>query len=99
MGLLFEWDLGKARANLEKHGVSFEEAQTAFADPLGLIYDDPRHSEGESREMLIGQSAMGRLLLVCFTEVPEVVVRIISSREPTRHERRGYEEGRQRGHR
>jgi hypothetical protein len=96
MSLWFEWDPGKASANLEEHGVSFEEAETAFADPLGLIYDDSLHSEGERREILIGQSAMGRLLLVCFTEAPEGFVRIISSREPTRHERRGYEEGRHR---
>ena len=97
MGLWFEWDPGKARANLEKHGVSFEEAESAFADPLGLNYDDPLHSEGERREILIGQSTTGRLLLICFTEVPDGVVRIISSREPTKHERRGYEEGSHRG--
>jgi len=97
MALWFEWNPGKGRANLEKHGVSFEEAETAFADPLGLIYDDPLHSRGERREILIGQSAIGRLLLVCFMEPSEGVVRIISSREPTKHERRGYEEGRDRG--
>lgn len=93
MGLWFDWDTAKARANLAKHGVSFEEAETVFADPLGLIYEDLLHSDPELREILIGRSAMGRLLLVCFTETSEEAVRIISSREPTTHERRGYEEG------
>ncbi len=97
MSIWFEWDPGKALANFDKHGVSFEEAETVFADPLGLIYDDPFHSEGEHREILIGQSATGRLLLVCFVETSDETVRIISSREPTNHERRGYEEGHGRG--
>lgn len=97
MALWFEWDPLKEGTNLERHGISFEEAETAFADPLGVIYDDPFHSPSERREILIGHSARGRLLLVCFVEASEGIVRIISSREPTKHERRGYEEGRDRG--
>lgn len=96
MNLRFDWDPFKAEANVAKHGVSFGEAETAFADPLGLIYPDPLHSETEGREILIARSAAGRLLLVCFTATSETSVRIISSREPTKNERRGYEEGRPR---
>ena len=68
MSYWFEWDAAKAEANLTKHGVSFEEAETVFADPLGWIYPDPLHSRSEFREILIGSSALGRLLLVCFAE-------------------------------
>ncbi len=53
-GIQFEWDPAKASANLRKHGISFEEAQTAFFDDLALIIDDPGHSEGEARFVLLG---------------------------------------------
>ena len=92
--LWFSWDGRKAQANLAKHGVSFEEAETAFADPLGWIYPDPLHSADERREVLIAESSRGRVLLVCFREAPGGSVRIISSREPTKNERRKYEAGR-----
>lgn len=91
MRLPFEWDASKAKANLAKHGVSLEEAATAFADPLARIHDDPDHSGTEGREILIGQSAARRLLLVCFTERAGAV-RIISARTTDRDERRRYEE-------
>jgi uncharacterized protein len=91
MSLRFDWDLKKARKNLAKHGVSFEEAESVFADPLAWIYPDPLHSEEEHREILIGQSTAGRLLLVCFAEL-EDTVRMISTREPTTNERHKYEE-------
>lgn len=91
MKVHFLWHPAKARANFIKHGVSFQEAETAFADPLAWIYPDPLHSEEELREILIGQSAAGRVLLVCFTE-RENSVRIYSAREPTQNERRKYEE-------
>jgi len=93
-GLWFEWDPRKAILNVEKHGVSFEEAETAFADPLGRIFPDPLHSEEEIREILIAESSRGRLLLVCFAELMENRIRIISSREPTTHERQRYEQAR-----
>lgn len=99
MSLKIEWDEAKARSNQLKHGVSFEEAETVFADPLGWIYADPLHSEYERREILIGESSRHRLLLVCFTELSEGNVRIFSSRVPTTHERRKYEAERgSRGH-
>ena len=87
----FEWDDAKAAANVTKHGVSFEEAETVFADPLAGIAPDPDHSAGELREIAAGFSADGRLLLVSFTERLGVI-RIISARELTPLERRLYEE-------
>jgi uncharacterized DUF497 family protein len=87
----FSWDPAKAKANLSKHGVTFDEAATVFLDPLARIHDDPEHSIGEVREIIIGHSAAARLLLVCFTERGEVV-RIINARPPDRDERRDYEE-------
>ena len=64
----FEWDPDKAEANFAKHGVTFEEAATVFYDDHAGIDDDPDHSIGEHRELICGQSAEGRLLLVSFTE-------------------------------
>ena len=90
MVLRFEWDPKKAAANLEKHKVSFEEATTVFGDPLGRITDDPRHSVGERRFVLLGRSDQQRFLAVMFTEQREVV-RIISARYATGVERREYE--------
>ena len=87
----FEWDAAKATANVTKHGVSFEEAATAFQDPLARIHADPDHSASERREILVGHSAHGRLLLVAFTE-RQGRLRLISAREVTRRESRDYEE-------
>jgi hypothetical protein len=86
----FEWDSAKAASNLEKHGVDFEEAQTVFDDPLAAIFDDEEHSAEEAREIIIGHSVHGRLVLVCFIERPSVI-RIISARPATRRERQDYE--------
>jgi uncharacterized DUF497 family protein len=91
----FEWDPVKAAANVAKHGVSFEEAATAFQDPLARIHADPHHSASESREILIGHSAQGRLILVAFTDRQQGRLRLISAREVTRRERRDYEESQQ----
>lgn len=88
----FEWDEGKAEANLEKHGISFEEARTVFDDPLYVDFYDPDHSYDEHRYIIIGQSKQGRLLLVSYTERGSVL-RLISSREVTPAERKAYEEG------
>ena len=90
----FEWDPVKATANFAKHGVSFEEAATAFQDVLARIHADPDHSASESREILIGHSAQGRLILVAFTD-RQGRLRLISAREVTRRERRDYEESQQ----
>jgi uncharacterized DUF497 family protein len=87
----FEWDDAKAASNLAKHGVSFEEALTVFADPLAVIFDDEEHSYGELREIIIGHSDQSRLVLACFTE-RSGRVRIISARPVTRREREDYEE-------
>ncbi len=87
----FEWDEQKARANLDKHGVSFEEAATVFADPLYVDFYDPDHSAEEQRYIIIGASQQGRVLMVSYTERGEMV-RLISSREVTSTERKAYEE-------
>jgi uncharacterized protein len=87
----FEWDDAKAASNELKHGVSFAEAATAFADPLAAIFPDEDHSNGETREILVGYSERGRLLLVSFTERPPNI-RIISARAATPTERRNHEE-------
>jgi uncharacterized DUF497 family protein len=86
----FEWDPGKARRNLRKHGVSFDEAVTAFYDPLSATFDDPDHSIGEQRYITVGFSSQNRLLIVGHTERGEVV-RIISARLATAHERKRHE--------
>ena len=92
MNLRFEWDDEKVGKNFRKHDISFDEAQTVFGDPLAFIFDDEAHSVSEKREIIIGHSADGRILIVCFTERREGVVRIFSSRPATRRERRKYEE-------
>ena len=87
----FSWDEAKARSNLAKHGVSFDEALTAFADPLARIFDDPDHAEDEEREILVGYSSVDRLLVVSFRE-KSGAIRLISARLATRRERRKHEE-------
>jgi uncharacterized protein len=91
MSLHFEWDRRKARTNLRKHGVSFDEALTVFADPLARIFDDEKHSTEEHREIIIGHSIKHRLILVHFTE-RRTIVRLFSARRATRWERKDYEE-------
>jgi len=82
----------ESRANLRKHGVSFSEAQTVFADEHGLIIDDPEHSAEEDRFILLGVSATSRLLVVvhCY-RASDSVIRVISARRADRIERRQYE--------
>ncbi len=91
MGLQFEWDPQKAAHNKQKHGVTFEEAATVFADPLSATFNDPDHSNDEERFVIIGVSQQQRLLMVSHTE-RENRIRIISSRELTAPERKQYEE-------
>jgi uncharacterized DUF497 family protein len=88
----FEWDDDKAALNEKKHGVSFIEAETVFADPLALTGFDPDHSEDEDRYITMGTSLEGRLLVISHTD-REDRVRIISAREATRRERKDYEDG------
>jgi hypothetical protein len=87
----FEWDTSKAAANVKKHGVSFEEAQTVFGNPLAVIFNDEAHSADERREIMIGHSQRNRLLLVAFT-VRTNYIRLISARLATRQEREDYEQ-------
>lgn len=91
MDLEFEWHADKAASNVRKHGVTFEEAMSVFADPLAAIFDDDEHSAEEPPEIIVGHSGKGRLLLVSFTERGEAV-RIISARRASRRERKDYEE-------
>ena len=91
MAYEFEWDPTKAAANRRKHGVSFEEAATAFGDPLSLLLPDPDHSLGEERYLVLGRSDKGRLLVVAFVERPPRT-RLTSARLATRRERQRYEE-------
>lgn len=77
MGLRFEWDRRKAAGNLRKHGVSFDKKRAPSSmthDPLARIFDDEDHSIHETREIFVGHSATGRLLLVAFTERTENVI-------------------------
>lgn len=87
----FEWDPEKAIWNLKKHRVSFDEAVTTFYDPLSATLDDPDHSDDEQRYITVGFSSQGRLLVVGHTERGEIV-RIISARPATAHERKRHEE-------
>jgi uncharacterized protein len=92
VGLRFARDRAKAASNLRKHGISFAEAETAFGDPLSVSIPDPDHSIDEDRDLLIGESELGRLVVVSFTE-QDAVIRIINARPANRLERREYEEG------
>lgn len=90
--LKFEWDEAKARGNLTKHDISFEEAALVFGDSLALTFPDPDHSVGEKRWITFGVSQSGRLLVVAHAERGRAI-RIISARKATRHERGIYEQG------
>ena len=86
----FAWDRRKADLNARKHRVTFEEAVTVFADPLALMIEDESHPENGR---IIGESAATRVLLVVFVEREHDLLRLISARRATPHERRRYEEG------
>jgi uncharacterized DUF497 family protein len=90
--LQFCWDDAKARANLEKHGVSFEDATFAFDDPKRLENDDA-YARGEYRNIVIGQVA-GVLLTVVYAVPEEDLIRLISARLATAYERKAYEQNR-----
>jgi uncharacterized DUF497 family protein len=90
MDIRFEWDEDKAAANVQKHGVSFDEAVTVFSDAYSSTIPDPAHSAEEERFVDIGRSASGRLLVVVYVE-RGTRIRIISCRKATPAERRQYE--------
>lgn len=87
----FEWNAAKAAANAKKHGVRFEEAAMAFADPFALVVDDPEHSEEEPRQILMGYSDHRRLLFVSFVPRADELIRIISARKAVAQEIDDYE--------
>lgn len=86
-----EWDPKKAKSNLKKHGVSFEEAATALSDPMAATGVDPDHSISEERYVTFGVSEKGRVVVVSHTEKDETI-RIISARKASKGERELYEE-------
>jgi len=91
MDLAFEWNEEKAKRNLIKHKVSFEEAKTVFNDPFSITIPDPQHSIEKDRYVDIGRSSKGRVLVVVYTE-RKSNIRIISCRKATKSEQRVYEE-------
>ncbi len=91
--LRFEWDAHKATANLKKHGVSFEEARSAFYDERAKLIDDPDHSADEERFILLGLSFTLRVVVVCHCyRGNDEVIRIISARKATAHETKSYKQ-------
>ncbi|MGH7832839.1 MAG: BrnT family toxin [Candidatus Binatia bacterium] len=90
--MTYEWDPKKAKANLRKHGVSFEEAATVFLDPLAMTFPDPDHSYEEEREITIGLTTRRRVVFVLHCPRGDRT-RIIGARTATKKERKQYEEG------
>ena len=89
--LRFEWDHNKAKTNIEKHGISFEEAATVFDDEQAVLFDDPDHSQEEDRSILLGFSFMANMLIVCHClREKGNVIRIISARKATKSEEKQY---------
>lgn len=88
----FEWDYRKAESNVQKHGVSFDEAVSVFADVMALTFSDCEHSRTEDRSRTYGMSNKGRVLVVVHTERKNNV-RIISARKATRYEKTIYKQG------
>ena len=92
--LSFEWDENKNEINKKKHGISFETAQEVFYDDNAILFDDPDHSVGEERFLIIGMTRSLKVCIVshCYRD-QDNVIRLISAREATKHERKTYEEG------
>jgi uncharacterized DUF497 family protein len=91
MSLKFEWNNKKAELNFKKHGITFQEAITIWNDEFAAFLDDPDHSKGEFRYIMIGYSNKNNLLFVSFTERNNII-RIISARKAIRDERKRHEE-------
>ncbi|MEO1300027.1 MAG: BrnT family toxin [Cyanobacteria bacterium J06636_16] len=90
--IIFEWDDRKAQQNEQKHGISFEEAQTAFYDENARLTPDPDHFQDEDRYVLLGLSAVLRVLIVCHVyRHDDEVIRIISARKATKREQQQYQ--------
>lgn len=88
----FEWDKAKARSNIKKHGVSFEDAMAVFQDPLARIFTDEWQSLGERPEIIIGHLPDRRLVLVVYYEPSKDRIRIISARPTTPREKKDYDQ-------
>jgi hypothetical protein len=92
--LIFEWDDIKNKTNIQKHGVSFEESQTAFFDDNAIEFDDPDHSFEEHRYLLLGFSQSLKILVVCHCyRDDDSIIRIISARKATKKEQKAYFRG------
>jgi uncharacterized protein len=91
--ITFEWDLAKNETNLQKHGVSFEEAKSVFYDDFARVIHDPDHSPDEDRFIIMGMSKRANILIVvhCYLSNNEII-RIISARKAARSERKQYQE-------
>ena len=90
----FDWDENKNRINLEKHGITFEEASTVFFDDRAILFDDPEHSIDEDRFLLLGMSETAKVCIVCHCyRESDTVIRIISARQATRKEEQKYVRG------
>ncbi|MDE6133406.1 MAG: BrnT family toxin [Oscillospiraceae bacterium] len=92
--IIFEWDENKNTINKKKHGISFEEAKEVFGDYNAVLFDDPDHSVGEERFMIIGMIRSQKICIVshCYRD-NDNVIRIISAREATKHEKKIYFKG------
>jgi len=90
--VIYEWDPRKAKENLRRHGVSFEDAATVFLDALAVTFPDPEHSTEEDQEITIGLTTKHRVVFVSHCQRGDRT-RIISARKATRKERKQYEEG------
>ena len=90
----FDWDENKNRINLEKHGITFEEASTVFFDDRAILFDDPEHSIDEDRFLLLGMSETAKVCIVCHCyRESDTVIRIISARQATMKEEQRYVRG------
>ena len=89
----FEWNKNKNQSNHEKHGVSFQEAQTVFYDQNAIEYYDDNHSLEEERFIMLGISYQMRLLVVCYCVRNHNSIRVISARKATKKETKVYERG------
>ena len=94
MDIIFEWDATKASLNKKKHSISFDEAKTVFFDENAIVIHDPEHSDNEERFVILGRSAVARLLVVCHCfRNKDSVIRIISARKATKRESMQYHGG------
>lgn len=92
--LRFEWDDKKEKQNINKHGISFAEAATVFADEAAILFDDPEHSDEEARFLLLGMSESVHICIVCHCyRAADAVIRIISARKATKKEEERYVRG------